>query len=107
MQLIPRNLLGFLNRIRRRPRCVMKAVSFVILTAALILVPLGLSAQQVRAQRTHPISATMAGACNFAQRASSQGSDHGFDLANLDRGVKPCDDFVEFAMGGWLKNNPV
>ncbi|HXN98635.1 MAG TPA: M13 family metallopeptidase N-terminal domain-containing protein [Candidatus Acidoferrales bacterium] len=85
----------------------MKAFAFVILTATLILLPWGLSTQRVRAQRVNPISATVAGACNLAQGTPTQGSDHGFDLSNLDRGVKPCDDFVEFAMGGWLKNNPV
>jgi putative endopeptidase len=33
--------------------------------------------------------------------------DHGFDLANLDRSVVPCDDFYKFSSGGWMKNNPV
>jgi putative endopeptidase len=31
----------------------------------------------------------------------------GFDTANLDRSCKPCDDFYEFAMGGWMKANPI
>jgi putative endopeptidase len=32
---------------------------------------------------------------------------HTFDVANLDRSCKPCDDFFQFAVGGWLKNNPI
>jgi len=31
----------------------------------------------------------------------------GFDTSNLDRECKPCDDFFEFAMGGWMKANPI
>ena len=31
----------------------------------------------------------------------------GFSLNNLDRDCKPCQDFYEFAMGGWMKANPV
>jgi putative endopeptidase len=31
----------------------------------------------------------------------------GFDTANLDKTCKPCDDFYQFAMGGWMKTNPI
>jgi putative endopeptidase len=31
----------------------------------------------------------------------------GFSTANLDRSCKPCDDFYQFAMGGWMKANPI
>jgi putative endopeptidase len=31
----------------------------------------------------------------------------GFDTANLDKTCKPCDDFFQYAMGGWMKNNPI
>jgi putative endopeptidase len=44
-------------------------------------------------------------------RASSRAADSpgywGFDTANLDKTCKPCDDFFRFAMGGWMKNNPI
>jgi predicted metalloendopeptidase len=31
----------------------------------------------------------------------------GFSAANLDRTCKPCDDFYQFAMGGWMKANTI
>src|SRR6202048_4694293 len=44
-------------------------------------------------------------------RASARAADApgywGFDTANLDKSCKPCDDFFQFAMGGWMKSNPI
>src|SRR6266851_4198104 len=44
-------------------------------------------------------------------RASSAAADTphswGFDPANLDKTCKPCDDVYQFAMGGWMKSNPI
>ena len=34
-------------------------------------------------------------------------SSWGFNTANLDKSCKPCDDFYKFAMGGWMKSNPI
>ncbi len=31
----------------------------------------------------------------------------GFDARNIDRAVRPQDDFFQFAAGGWLKKNPI
>src|SRR6202044_1090359 len=44
--------------------------------------------------------------CDVAAAADEQGG-HGFDLANLDRSASPCDDFFQFADGGWVKNHPI
>ncbi len=32
---------------------------------------------------------------------------HGFDTGNLDRGANACQDFNQFANGGWVAHNPV
>src|ERR1051325_12173522 len=40
-------------------------------------------------------------------RSGDASSPWGFNPANLDKSCKPCDDFYEFAMGGWMKTNPI
>ncbi|HEX8144892.1 MAG TPA: M13 family metallopeptidase [Pyrinomonadaceae bacterium] len=45
---------------------------------------------------------------NAAQSNSTQsGSLPGFDVASLDRSIKPCQDFNQFANGGWMQQNPI
>ena len=44
---------------------------------------------------------------NRGVRAADDSAKHAFDPANLDRTCKPCDDFYQFAAGGWIKNNPI
>jgi putative endopeptidase len=55
--------------------------------------------------------ATLAAALVFAAhlpaRAAGDTPSWGFSLANMDKTCKPCDDFYEFAMGGWMKSNPI
>jgi len=40
-------------------------------------------------------------------QATGGSSSWGFALSNLDRTCKPCDDFYQFAMGGWRQANPI
>src|SRR5712691_11274567 len=54
----------------------------------------------------------IAGACALsllpahAQDAQKQGT-HGIVVANMDRSVKPGDDFYQYANGGWIKRTGI
>jgi putative endopeptidase len=55
-------------------------------------------------------AAPAAGGCVAAPAQASTpkaGTGHGFNLDNLDRSVKPCDDFFKFADGGWVAAHPI
>ncbi|MDP2037481.1 MAG: M13 family metallopeptidase N-terminal domain-containing protein, partial [Ignavibacteria bacterium] len=34
-------------------------------------------------------------------------SNNGFDLKNLDKSANPAQDFYQYSVGGWVKNNPI
>jgi putative endopeptidase len=85
---------------------MMRLMRFVLVGVVLLGISMGAAAQtanSVRAGASFPPS--LAGCGGFAGGADQGG--HGFDLANLDRSVSPCDDFFHFAAGGWIKNNPI
>ena len=42
-----------------------------------------------------------------AKAADDKSTAQGYDAADLDRTCKPCDDFFQFAVGGWLKGHPI
>jgi len=44
---------------------------------------------------------------NSATKTAPATEIHGFDPANLDRNADACQDFNQFANGGWMAHNPV
>jgi putative endopeptidase len=79
---------------------------------------LGLSAmltfaggRTVNAQQKSPVGGTVATTeaateCGDFSGIPQEGG-HGLNLADLDTTSKPCQDFFQFADGGWIKNNPI
>jgi predicted metalloendopeptidase len=89
---------------------------FVLVASATLASPLLLGAQNLNApdsgDSNQSLLAPSAGGCDafvaaLVSASQDSQSGHGFDLANLDRSVSPCDNFFEFADGGWVKAHPI
>lgn len=46
-------------------------------------------------------------ACKNDEKNTTEAIKKGFDTTQLDRSADPCDNFYQFAVGGWIKNNPI
>jgi putative endopeptidase len=85
----------------------MRRLHFLFSGILFLSFSIGTSAQTADLNRaaTSPLAVTPGTCGGFASADSQAGS--GFDLANLDRSVSPCDNFFQFAAGGWIKSNPI
>jgi len=41
------------------------------------------------------------------QCSSNENKGHGFDLDGMDKTANPAQDFYQYAVGNWVKNNPI
>ena len=62
---------------------------------------------QARTKKLLLLSATALFMHSYAQAQTNATKVPGFPVADLDKSVKPCHDFDNFANGGWKKNNPI
>jgi putative endopeptidase len=85
---------------------MMRFIQMVFVGALLLAISAGASAQKVESVADTVVSSSRYSGCGGFSGSADQGG-HGFDLANLDRSISPCDDFFHFAAGGWIKNNPI
>jgi putative endopeptidase len=53
------------------------------------------------------VAAVLAASDYLHARDAGSKSSWGFPVENVDRTCKPCDNFYQFAMGGWMKANPI
>ena len=83
-------------------------VWFAIWASVVLLLPSGLSSQTNEASHAAVAVDSSGGGCSADGRArADEQAVHGLDLADLDRSVSPCDDFFQFADGGWNKTHPI
>ncbi len=86
----------------------MKLVARLLLAMAFsTVIPFHASAQSASDSDASFATATVSAGCDTFAPAPDDSASHGFDLSNLDRSVKPCDNFFQFADGGWIKSNPI
>ncbi len=73
--------------------------------AFLLILPLPAFAQSSNDCGAAFAAQATAAAHNSATKAPA--ATHGLDLADLDRSVSPCQNFFQFADGGWVKSHPI
>ncbi len=85
---------------------MIRRVSFALFVCVFLFFAPALASQAGDASHSAIAAESSGGGC-VADLSADERTGHGFDLANLDRSVSPCDDFFKFADGGWIKTHPI
>jgi putative endopeptidase len=85
---------------------MMRRTSLALLAFLWLILPTKLASQTDHSNQPAVSPDAPEGGC-YATISNDDQKTHGFDLANLDRSVAPCDDFFKFADGGWIKSHPI
>ncbi|MFN2530992.1 MAG: M13 family metallopeptidase [Pyrinomonadaceae bacterium] len=71
--------------------------SVLILSAAVLIFAVGGNKSRAAATNAIDVAVSVVETQNI----------HGFDIANLDRSASACENFFQFADGGWVASNPI
>jgi putative endopeptidase len=83
---------------------LLRSRTVLIFLMALVAWPI---ASQARGCAAFGDSPARAGARSPGAKPPAIAPAHGLDLANLDRSASPCQDFYDFADGGWIESHSI
>ncbi len=82
-------------------------VCFVVLLCAILLTVPAMAQTALYQSGANQCLLSENSAGGAATKTAANAINFGYDLSNMDKSVKPCTDFYQYACGGWLAKNPI